>query len=73
MASGDSDSNPSSDGRERDRTAPGANKRGPESPIWTARKNEWIGLMDVAGLELEALSKLPSKTTAVQLLHAPPC
>ena len=41
--------------RERDGTAPGANKRGPESPIWTARKNEWIGLMDVAGLELEAL------------------
>jgi hypothetical protein len=28
---------------------------GATSPLWWATKNEWLGLLDVAGLELEAL------------------
>jgi SAM-dependent methyltransferase len=28
---------------------------GPRSSLWWATKNEWLGLLDVAGLELEAL------------------
>jgi hypothetical protein len=28
---------------------------GARSSIWWATKNEWLGLIDVAGLELEAL------------------
>jgi ubiquinone/menaquinone biosynthesis C-methylase UbiE len=28
---------------------------GPTSSLWWATKNEWLGLLDVAGLELEAL------------------
>jgi SAM-dependent methyltransferase len=29
---------------------------GPTSSLWWATKNEWLGLLDVAGLELESLS-----------------
>ena len=29
---------------------------GGTSPLWWATKNEWLGLIDVAGFELEALS-----------------
>jgi hypothetical protein len=28
---------------------------GPTSSLWWATKNEWLGLLDVAGLELKAL------------------
>ena len=28
---------------------------GPTSSMWWATKNEWLGLLDVAGLEVEAL------------------
>jgi hypothetical protein len=28
---------------------------GATSPLWWATKNEWLGLLDVAGLTLEAL------------------
>lgn len=28
---------------------------GAKSSLWWATKNEWLGLLDVAGLELEAL------------------
>jgi hypothetical protein len=28
---------------------------GEKSSLWWATKNEWLGLVDVAGLELEAL------------------
>jgi hypothetical protein len=27
----------------------------PTSSLWWATKNEWLGLIDIAGLELEAL------------------
>jgi hypothetical protein len=30
-------------------------ENGARSSIWWATKNEWLGLIDVAGLELEAL------------------
>ena len=41
---------------------------GGTSSLWWATKNEWLGLLDIAGLELEDLyggfPRSPSKTTA---------
>lgn len=49
---------------------------GGTSSLWWATKNEWLGLLDVAGLELEASSaastKSPSTTTVANTCSLPP-